>query len=137
MLSMRTGPVVRGNGQPADLFDIAALALEHADLDGILLLPFLVERDLVVAGDRQPKRIADRRHPHAEVGGPFSVDGNVNLGIRDVEPDLDLGQARHALRRNQRSFRVLGDLGKIRPEDVGRDRKPASAFASSRAPSSS
>ena len=69
MLSMRTGwPVVEGTvSLPTDV-DVAALALEHADLDRVLLAGFAIRRDLVVAGDHQPERVADRRHAHAEVG---------------------------------------------------------------------
>ena len=93
MLSMRTGPVADGTVSRPISLDVAALALEDPDLDGILLLPFLVERDLVVSRDRQPQHVADRRHPHAKVGGALAVDRDVDLRIRDIEADLDLGQA--------------------------------------------
>ena len=79
MLSMRTGPFGRRNGEPADFRDVAALALEHADLDRILLLSFLVEGDLVVARHGEAQRVADGRHPHAEIGGAFAIDRDMNL----------------------------------------------------------
>ena len=94
-------PGRRRHGQPADLLDVAPLVLEHAHLDGILLGPFLVERNLVVAGHRQAQRVADGRHPHAEIGGALPIDGDVNLGVRDVQRDLDVGEARQLLRREQ------------------------------------
>ena len=78
----------RRHRQPADLLDVAPLVLEHADLDRVLLLAFLVERDLVVAGHREPQRVADGRHPHAEVGGALAVDRDVDFRVRDVERDL-------------------------------------------------
>ena len=90
MLSMRTGPVADGTVSRPISSMSPPLVLEHADLDRVLLLPFLVERDLIVAGDGQPQRVADRRHPHAEIGGALAVDGDVDLGIRDVELDLRL-----------------------------------------------
>ena len=65
-------PGRRRHGQPADLVRVAALVLEDADLDRILLLPFLVERDLIVARHREAQRVADRRHPHAEIGGALA-----------------------------------------------------------------
>ena len=129
MLSMRTGPARRRHRQPADLRDVAPLVLEHADLDRILLLPFLEERDLVVAGDGEPQRVADGRHPHAEIGGALAIDGDVDLRVRDVEADLDLGEARHLLRGHERLLRILRDLVEIRPEDVRGDRESAGAFA--------
>ena len=69
---------------------------EHADLHRVLLLPFLVERNLIVAGHRQAQRVADGRHPHAEIGGALAIDGDVHLRIRHAEADLDLGEARAA-----------------------------------------
>ena len=94
MLSMRTGPFGRRHRQPADLLRVAPLVLEHPDLDRVLLLPFLVERNLVVAGHRQPQRVADRRHPHAEIGGAPAIDGDVNLRVRHAQAHLRLGEAR-------------------------------------------
>ena len=118
MLSMRTGPFGDGTVSRPISLDVAPLVLEDADLDRILLLAFLVERDLVVARHRQPQGVADRRHPHAEVGGALAIDGDVHFGIRQVQADLRLGQARQLLRGRERPQRVVRDLVQIRAEDV-------------------
>ena len=110
----------RRHGQPSDLRDVAPLVLEHADLDRVLLGTFLVERDLVVAGHREPERVADGRHPHAEIGRALAIDGDVNLRIRDVQGDLDVGEARQLLRRQQRALRVIGDLAAGRARGCSR-----------------
>ena len=81
MLSIRTGPFADGTVRRPISLDVAALVLEHADLDRVLLLPFLEEGDLIVARHRQPQRVADRRHPHAEVGGALAIDGDVDLRV--------------------------------------------------------
>ena len=105
------------------LGDVAALILEDANLDRVLLLAFLVERDLIVTRHRQPQRVADRRHPHAEIGGAFAIDGNVNLRIGDVEVDLRLGDAANVLRGSKCTLGVLADLIEIRPEDLQGNRE--------------
>ena len=110
MLSMRTGPLGDGTVSRPICSRVAPLVLEHADLDRVLLLPFLVERDLVVAGHRQPQRVADGRHPHAEIGGAPAIDGDVNLRVRDAQAHLRLGEARQLLRRLERLHRVVGQL---------------------------
>ena len=78
----------RRNSQPANLLDIAALALEDANLDWVLLLTFLEVGDLIVARHRQAKRVANRRHAHAEIGRPLPIDGDMDFGVRDVERDI-------------------------------------------------
>jgi hypothetical protein len=97
-----------------------------------LLLPFLEERDLIVAGDGEAQRIADGRHPHAEIGGAFAVDGDVDFGVRQVEPDLHLRDARDVLRRDERFLRILRNLSQIRAKDVRRDGESADAFAAAK-----
>ena len=122
-------PGGRRHGQPADLLRVAPLILEDADLDRVLLLPFLVERDPVVAGHGQPQRVADRRHPHAEIGGAPAIDRDVNLRVRDAQAHLRIGEARQSLRRLERLQRVVGQLLQVGTQDVGRDREAALPFA--------
>ena len=43
---------------------------------------FAVARDLVVAGHHQAQRVADGRHPHAEVGRARAIDRDVDLRVR-------------------------------------------------------
>jgi hypothetical protein len=115
--------VRRRHRQPADLLDVAALILAHPDLHRVLFGPFLVERDLVVAGHGQPQRVADRRHPHAEIRGALAVDGDVNLRVREVQRDLAsvrLGSFCAA----ERALRVLGDLLEIGPRMFAAMAKP-------------
>ena len=123
-------PVGRRHGQPADLLGVAPLILEHADLDRVLLLPFLVERDPIVAGHRQPQRVADGRHPDAEVGGAPAIDRDVNLRVRDAQAQLRLGEARAcAAPPRAPSSTTSVSCFEVRAEDVGRDREAALPLA--------
>src|SRR4029450_9509329 len=99
------------------------------NLDRVLLGPLLVERDLVVAGHCEPERVADGRHPDAKVRGAPAVHSDVNLGVREVEGDLGVGEAWHLLRRKERAFGVLGNLLEIRAQYVCRDGEAAGALA--------
>ena len=129
MLSIRTWPVADGTvSRPISAMSRRWFSSTRI-LTGILLGPFLVERDLVVAGHREPQRVADGRHPHAEIGGALAIDGDVDFRVRDVQRDLGVGEARQLLRREQRLLRVVGDLVEVRPEDVRRDREAAGALA--------
>ncbi len=129
MLSMRTGPVSDGTvSRPISAMS-PTLVLEHPDLDRILLGPLLVERDLVVAGHGQPQNVADRGHADAQVGGALAIDGHMDFRVRQIEPDLDLGQARQLLRRDERSLGIVGNLTQVGPEDVGGNRKSSGALA--------
>ena len=98
MLSIRTGPFGDGTVSRPIFLRVAPLVFEHADLDRILLLPFLVERNPVVAGHGQTQRVADGRHPHAEIGGAAAVHRDVNFRVRDAQTQLRLGEARQPLR---------------------------------------
>ena len=122
----------RRHGEPADLRDVAALALQHADLDRILFLPFLEERDLVVARHGETQRVPDGRHPHAEIRGALAIDRDVHFGIRHVQPYLDLCDAGDVLSRSERLLRILGNLIEIRPKDVRRDGERDIAFAAAK-----
>ena len=98
MLSMRTGrPVSDDTVSLPIVVDVAALALEHADLHRVLLAGFAVRRDLVVAGHHQPQRVADRRHAHAEVGGARAVDRDLHFGAGIAVVGLRVDQARRRL----------------------------------------
>ena len=97
MLSIRTGPFADGTvSRPISSMSRRWFSSTRI-LTGYCSCPFLVEGDLIVPGDRQPQRVADRRHPHAEIGGALPIDGDVHLGVRDVQADLRLGQARQPL----------------------------------------
>src|SRR5262249_14691684 len=113
----------------ADFLRVAPLVFEHPDLDRILLLPFLVERDAIVAGDGEAQRIADRRHPHAEIRGAPAVDRDVDLRIRDAQLNFRIGDAGQLLRRLHGAHRIVVQLPQVGPENVRRDREAALAFA--------
>ena len=122
MLSIRTGPFADGTVSRPISSTSPPLVLEDADLHRVLLLAFLVERNLVVAGHRQPQRVADRRHADAEVRGALAIHGDVNFRVRDAQRDLRLGDARHLAHGGQRLHREVGELIEIRAQDVRRDR---------------
>src|SRR5262249_56999703 len=88
------GAARRLDGETPDLLRIPPLILEDADLDRVLLLPFLVERDAIVTGDGEPQRVADGRHPYAEVRRAAAIDRDVNLRVRDAQTEFGLGDAR-------------------------------------------
>ena len=121
--------IQRRDRQPPDFRRVAPLVLEHANLDWILLLSFLVEGDSIVAGDGEAERVADRRHPHAEIRGAPAVDGDVDFWIRHAQAEFWFGQARHTLRGCEGFHRVVGQLRQIRPEDVRRNRVTALTLA--------
>ena len=125
MLSMRTGPAADGTVSRPISSMSRRCSSQHAHLDRILLGPFLVERNLIVARDRQPQRVAHRRHPDAEIGGAPAIDRDMHFGIRQAEVDLHLSEARHLLRLCERARRVFGDLLEVGPENVGGDGEPA------------
>ena len=88
---MRTGaPLAEGTVILTDRRDIAPLLLEHPDLHRILFSSLPIRRDLVVACDRQTEHAADGRHPDAEIGRALTVDGDVNLRIRDAQRQLGI-----------------------------------------------
>src|SRR5260370_25411681 len=60
-------PVRGWQRQPADVLRVAPLILEDADLDGILLLPFLIKRYAIITSHPQAKYLADGCHPRADL----------------------------------------------------------------------
>ena len=80
-----------------------------------------VVRDLVVAGDDQAQRVADRRHADAEIGGALPVDGHVDLGVRDVAASMLARPTRlgSLLRLRQQPLRVVVQLVDVRSEQRG------------------
>src|SRR5260370_18302333 len=72
-------PVRGWQRQPADVLRVAPLILEDADLDGILLLPFLIKRDAIITSDRQAQHVADGFHPHAQISSSPTVDAHVHV----------------------------------------------------------
>ena len=83
----------RGHRQLADHVDVAALALQHANGDRVLLAGLAIRRDLVVAGHHQPERAADRRHAHAQVGRARPIHGHLHLGAGIAVVRLRVDQA--------------------------------------------
>src|SRR4030095_12828922 len=64
-----------------------------------------------------------------KVRGAPAVDSDVNLGVREVEGDLGVGEAWHLLRRKERAFGVLGNRLETRAQYVCRDGEAAGALA--------
>ena len=133
MLSMRT-ELARGrrDRQLADRLDVAPLALQHAHLDRILLRALAKVRDLVVAGDHQPQRVADGLHADAEIGRPPPIDRDADLRVGDVQRDLGVGEARQLLRLFDRAQRVGRQHVEVGPEQRRRDREAARFAAAER-----
>jgi serine/threonine protein kinase HipA of HipAB toxin-antitoxin module len=88
----------RRHRQPPDGADVAPLILEDTDLHRILLAALAVGRNLIVAGDHQPQRAADRRDPDAEIRRAGAVDRDLHLRARVGERGLHVDHARQPLR---------------------------------------
>src|SRR5438128_146649 len=101
--------------------EVAALALEHANLDWVLLRTLPIRRDLVVAGDRQAERVADRRHAHAKIGRAPAVDRHAHFGVGDVERDLRVREARRLLRLRDRLQGVVAKAIEVGSQKTRRD----------------
>ena len=79
---------------------------------------FAIARDLVVAGHHQPQRVADRRHPDAEIRGARAIDRDVHLraGVAVVGPRVDearrlLAPSRAAAASSRTACRCPGRAG--------------------------
>ena len=133
MLSIRTGwPDRRGDGELAHHVDVAALALQHANRDRVLLAGFAIRRDLVVAGHHQPERVADRRHAHAQVGRARPIHGHLHLGAGIAVIGLRVDEARGLLGLLDDPLRVVVERAEIGAEQ--RRLEPEVAAAAERIP---
>src|SRR5262245_14795170 len=112
-----------------DCGDIAPLLLEHSNLYRVLFSSLPIRRDLVVTRDGQTEHAADGRHSDAEIGRSLTVDGNVNLRIRDAQRQLGIREAGQALRGGIRLQGIIGQAAKIWAEKLRVDRKSPAAFA--------
>ena len=76
---------------------VAILLLFRQQLNGyrVLLVFFLVSRDLIFTGNHQPDRACNVRGAHAKVGGALAVDLYLKLRIVEAHRRLDVEQPGH------------------------------------------
>src|SRR5262245_43404856 len=121
--------VGRRHGDLTDRRDIAPLLLEHPDLHRVLFSSLPIRRDLVVTRDGQTEHAADGRHPDPKIGRSLTIDGDVNLRIRDAQRQLWIREAGQALRGRVGPPGVVRQAAEIRPEKLRIDRESSAAFA--------